>query len=619
LQEAGVATANRLRRATRWLAGAGVLILPACAALDNEPPDWGPPPPRLTTPATPKNSSEATGPVRPAGGVADVVPAKAAPTLPVVPAAGGQGKPLPINLPTALSLSDANPLDIQLAGERLRAADAALDRANVLWLPNVALGTDYFRHDGQIQDVAGNVFTTSKSSLLLGAGPNAVFSVSDALYAPLAARQVVRARQADAQAARNDTTLQVAEAYFSVQQARGEVAGSIDALRRAEELVELTRKVAPDYTPTVEVNRAKAEAARRRQAVEVAYERWQVASAELTRILRLEPGTLVEPAEEPSLVVELIDPAATTEDLIPIALTYRPELASDQAVIQAALARVRQEKVRPYLPSVVVRGVGSQTPGLAGGYFGGGLNDFMGNFGARFSVDVQAVWELQNLGLGNRAARREREAESRQALLQLLRTQDRVAAEVVQAQARLRRAANRLKAAEDGVANAAETVEKNLKGLVPGKRGPGGELVLIFRPQEGVAAVTALDQAYRDYYTAAADHNRAQFQLYRALGHPAHCLASAAGPPALLPPAALPAAPHTPLPAPNPVPPTPAAPKPAPAATTPQALPGLRPATAYPRPSAPAPISVYPAAATSPAYGPTRNGTGGFSSATKPD
>ncbi|HJZ56997.1 MAG TPA: TolC family protein, partial [Gemmataceae bacterium] len=505
-----------------------------------------------------------------------------------------------------------------LAGERLRTASAQLDRANVLWLPNINLGVEYFRHDGQIQDVAGKVFTTSKSALFLGAGPQAVFPVSEALYAPLAARQVVRARQAEAQAVRNDTTLQVAEAYFTVQQARGEVAGSIDALRRAEELVELTKKVAPDYAPTVEVNRAKAEAARRRQAVEAAYERWQVASAELTRILRLEPGTLVEPAEEPSLVVELIDPAATTEDLLPIALTYRPELAADQAVIQAALARVRQETARPYLPTVAIRGVGSNVPGLAGGYFGGGRNDFMGNFGARFSVDIQAVWELQNLGLGNRAIRREREAESRQALLQLLRTKDLVAAEVVEAHARAHRAANRLKAAEDEVINAAETVEKNLKGLVPGKRGPGGELALLFRPQEAVAAVTALDQAYRDYYAAVADHNRAQFLLYRALGHPAQGLATDAGPPAVLPATTVPAPTPTPLPAPNPAAPTPAAPKPAPAVPAPQAALDWRPAAGYPQPSVPAPVSVYPAAATSPAYGPARSGTGISSSDAKP-
>ena len=149
-------------------------------------------------------------------------------------------------------------------------------------------------------------------------------------------------------------------------------------------------------------------------------------------------------------------------------------------------------------------------------------------------MDIQAVWEVQNLGLGNRAVTREREAEQREALLRLLRTQDRVAAEVVQAHAQLRRSANRLKAAEDGVANAVETAEKNLKGLVPGKR-VGDQLVLVFRPQEAVAAVAALDQAYRDYYAAVGDHNRAQFRLYRALGHPAQCLTSTPTPPATTP------------------------------------------------------------------------------------
>jgi len=533
----GVSTARFAQRA-RWLAGAGILALPACSALRTEPPERPAPPPLLAARAAPVNPG--VRPVKPT-----VIPAAAqvkaddqprtapplqsGPSLPRAPEASTQGRPLPIDLPTALALGNANPLDIQIAGERLRAASAQLDRARSLWLPNIGVGVDYFRHDGQIQDIVGNVFTTSRSSFLVGAGPTAIFSVGDACYGPLAARQIHRAREADLQATRNDIALQVAEAYFNVQQARGDVGGSIEALRRAEELVKITEKVAPELAPTVEINRAKTEAARRRLAVEAAYERWQTASADLVRLLRLEPSTLVEPAEEPALVVQLIDPASPTEELIPLALTHRPELAADQAVIQAALARVRQEQTRPLLPNIALRGVGSQTPGLAGGYFGGGVNSFLGNFGARFSVDIQAVWELQNLGLGNRANVREREAEQRLALFQLLRTQDRVTAEVVQALAQVRRAANRVKAAEEGVVNAVETAEKNLRGLVPGKR-VGDQLTLVFRPQEAVAAVAALDQAYRDYYAAVGDHNRAQFRLYRALGHPTQCLANSSPP-----------------------------------------------------------------------------------------
>src|SRR5262249_58696567 len=121
------------------------------------------------------------------------------------PAQGPCDRPLPIHLPTALKLANVRPLDIALAAQRLRLAAVDLQRANVLWLPTIYLGVDYFRHDGQIQDVGGTVFGTSKSSFMAGAGPYAVFALSDAIFEPLAARQVIRARQAQVQATTNDT------------------------------------------------------------------------------------------------------------------------------------------------------------------------------------------------------------------------------------------------------------------------------------------------------------------------------------------------------------------------------------------------------------------------------
>ncbi|QEL16388.1 TolC family protein [Limnoglobus roseus] len=497
--------------------------MPACATLD----DQTLPIPIATRVESPK-PKPAPAPVR------EIQQAKFE-----EPAAAEKGSAdtFTITLPAAFALTNANSLDVRIAEERVRLATAGVDRANALWLPNVNLGVDYFRHDGQIQDIVGSVFGTSRSSLMLGAGPQAVVSVTDAVYAPLAARQVLRGSQANAQTVRNDTTFAVAIAYFDVQQARGDVAGSLETLRRADDLVARTAKLAPDLTPDVEVNRAKAEAARRRQAVESAYERWQVASAELTRLLRLQAGTLVEPSEDPSLLVSLIDPDMPLDELLAIGLTHRPELASQQAVIQAALVRVKQEQRRPYYPSLAVRGVGSNVPGLAGGYFGGGVNDDVQNFGARFSVDLQAVWEFQNLGLGNRASVRERESESRRALLEVLRVQDQVKAEIVQAHAQVSRTARRLKSAEEGLANATASAEKNLQGLGQTKR-VGELLILVFRPLEAVAAVTALDQAYRDYYQTIADHNRAQFRLYRAMGQPGQALCERAKPaesPAKLP------------------------------------------------------------------------------------
>lgn len=506
----------RPRTAVRWLAVAFLPTLPACATFQGTDaiPHYPPP----SSPAGSRVS--AALPAKVATPTASAVQPAAATSSAPQPSPVSQSGSLPITLPAALALANATPLDVQIADERVRAAAAQLDRADVLWLPNLNVGADYFRHDGRIQDIVGHVFTTSRSSVLVGAGPSASVSTADAVFAPLAARQAERAVRSDAQAVRNDTALSVAVAYFDVQQARGEVAGAAESLKRAEDLVARTEKLAPELVPEVEVSRAKTEAARRRQAVEAAYEQWQVASAELARLLRLHPGTPIEPAEAPELAALLTDLEKPLDDLIAAGLANRPELAANQAAVQAAGVRVRQEKRRALLPTVAVRGVGSNTPGIAGGYFGGGVNDDVQNFGPRFSVDVQAVWEFQNLGFGNRAAVREREADGRRAVLELLRTQDRVAADVVRAHAQATRARQRLKAAEGGLANAAATADKNLKGLGQTKR-VGEQQVLVFRPQEAVAAVAALAQAYQDYYQAVGDHNRAQFRLLWAVGHPA--------------------------------------------------------------------------------------------------
>ena len=107
--------------------------------------------------------------------------------------------------------------------------------ADVLWLPSLTFGVDYLRHDGRTQDAAGNLLDVSRSSFMAGLGPNAVVPVADALFAPLAAeRRCAGARRFDEQSTANDTVLSAAEAYFNVQQARGELTAADDLANCAE-------------------------------------------------------------------------------------------------------------------------------------------------------------------------------------------------------------------------------------------------------------------------------------------------------------------------------------------------------------------------------------------------
>jgi outer membrane protein TolC len=445
-----------------------------------------------------------------------------------IPHAKTDEQPFPINLPTALALAQAKPLEIALAGQRLQQALAQEQKARTLWLPTILAGIDYTRHDGQLQDVAGNVFGTSKQSFMAGGGPIAVFAFADALYAPLAARQEVAARQASIQTAQNDSLLAVAEAYFTVQQARGDFAAALDTMKRAEEVVRRTEKLAKALISTAEASRARQELSRRRLAVSTAREHWRHASAELVRLLRLDPLARVEPIEPPHIQVTLVAADTAVDALIPMALTNRPELAGQQALVQATLARLRQERIRPLIPSLLLRGTATPQGTLGSGVFGGGLNSDMGKFSARNDYDLQLVWEFPNLGFGTAAKIRERRADNQLAMLELLQLEDRVAAEVVQAHAQVQEAAGRIKDAEAGVKDALDVADKNIEGMNATRtigEGAATTTLLIIRPLEVVAAVQALNLAYNDYYAAVADYDRAQFRLYRALGRPASALA----------------------------------------------------------------------------------------------
>jgi outer membrane protein TolC len=430
---------------------------------------------------------------------------------------------LPINLPTALKLVNARALDVAIASQRIQQASAQFDQAKYAWLPTITMGADYMRHDGRFQEAAGGIINPSRSSFMVGLGVNAILTPSDAIFAPLAARQVVRARVADREAIENNTVLNVAEAYFTVQQARGDLVGAQVAVRHAEELVRRTDKLAAGLVAPVEAIRARADLAARKQKVHLALERWQAASADLIRVLRLDPSAVIDPVEPPHLRVSLISPEETVDALIPVGLRNRPELASQQALIEATLQRLRQERLRPLIPSLVLKGTGTNPPAsFSGGYFGGG-NDAVGNYGPRGDVELQLYWELQGFGLVNRAKVRERRADNQAAMLEMFRLQDLIAAEVARAHAQAKTAYDRLADAESGLKDAAESVQKNFQGLSQ-TQDAGKIIILLVRPQEVVAAIQALSDAYGNYYSAVADHNRAQFRLYRALGYPAQAL-----------------------------------------------------------------------------------------------
>jgi len=429
---------------------------------------------------------------------------------------------LPINLATAMQLAGVRPLDIATAAAQVAQALAEQLQAKVLWVPNLNAGVDYFRHDGVQQNFfTGENFRKGRQSLFSGGGPSLLVGLADAIYAPLAARRIVAARQADVQTARNDNLFAVAQAFFDIQAARGRLLGTAASIARAEMLVNFTKALAPSLIAPLEINRAATELQSLRQTQQIYIRDWMVASARLAEVLLLEPATLLQPIEPPFLQVTLVPAVSTADELMPVALNNRPEIASRRELVAAAQQLLRQEQKRPFLPNLVVVSPATTTGLLAGGNLASGANGALNSNGGRFDVEVAAVWQLRNGGIGNVGLIRQRRAEQDVAAIDLTRTVFRVKSEVAQAVARLQTARVRVVETAEGVRQAIESADKNFIGLRETTR-PAGELLrLIVRPQEVVAAIIALETAYEQYSIAVNEYNTAQFDVYRALGQPA--------------------------------------------------------------------------------------------------
>ena len=434
---------------------------------------------------------------------------------------------VPINLATAMQLAGVRPLDIEAATVQVRQALAVQLEARALLIPTLNAGVDYFRHDGVQQNIfQGPNFRKGRQSFFVGGGPSLFVGLTDAIFNPLAARRVVDARRADVQTARNDVLFTVSQAFFDLQSARGRLMGVGASIARAEMLVEFTTALAPSLIAPLEINRAKAELESLRQTQQLAIRDWRVTSARLAEILLLEPDTLLEPVEPPFLQITLVSCDQSARELVPVAVNNRPEISSRRELVAAAEALLRREQKRPFLPNLVVTSATTNTGLLAAGNLSSGANGSLNSNGSALGIDVAAVWQLQNGGVGNIGRIREQRAERDLASIEFTRTVFRVKAEVTQAVARLQTARARVVATAEGVRQAIESADKNFIGLRETAR-PAGELLrLIVRPQEVVAAIIALETAYEQYAPAVNEYNTAQFDLYRALGQPAQWVTS---------------------------------------------------------------------------------------------
>lgn len=425
----------------------------------------------------------------------------------------------PIDLGTALRLAGVQNPQLMIARQRVVEAAALRQLAAVQILPSINLGTNYDTHSGNLQQSNGNILSVNRSALYVGAGAGAVAAgtvpvpgvvlegnPAVGVFGFLAARQQVAARQFASEAVRNQTFLATALAYSELLRAEGRRAVALQVRDEAKRVADLTAAYAnAGQGRQADAHRALTELEARETDIKAAEQEILVASARLCYVLNLDPSLRLHPTDAwvvPSPIVP--DPIPVAE-LIALALLQRPELKERRALIRESLLVLEGARVLPFSPTVLVA--------YSAGGFGGGSNlvrPVFGGFGGRTDFDAVAYWTLQNLGVGNVALinlARTRLGLSRYQEIAVL---DQVRAEVAEAYAKTHARFAQIATSE--------------RAVLSGTRGFREDLLRIENTVapaiETVDSLRLLARARYAYLDSIVDYNRAQFELFVALGQP---------------------------------------------------------------------------------------------------
>jgi len=437
----------------------------------------------------------------------------------------------PIDLSSALRLAGVQNSQILLAQQRVLEAVALRQLAAAQFLPTLNAGSSLDSHRGVLQDSNGTILNVNRDALYVGAGALAVAggtvqipgvvltgNVSQVVFDFLISRQEVNRRGFESATVSQDRLLQVALAYIELVRAEGQYSVAVLTQDDARELARLTAAyLKAGQGRKADADRAATELARR-EAIVIQWEgRIGTASAQLCQLLHLDPSLRLHAADEQVLPKSIVPEPIPVPELLAIALLNRPELKERRTAVVQALLALRQAKWLPFAPTVYI--------GYSAGDFGGGSNlvaqpvgsgtDALGDprfglFSPRQDLDVMAYWTVLNLGLGNKALIDAARSRLRSSDLREIATLDQIRSEVADAYAKTHARFAQVRTCELAIQSSTEAYREDLRRIM-------GQIGL---PLEVINSLRLLSRSRVAYLDAILDYDRAQFELYVAIGKP---------------------------------------------------------------------------------------------------
>jgi outer membrane protein TolC len=413
-------------------------------------------------------------------------PAAAAPTT------------LPISLEMVFRLACEQNSQIGLAREKLSEACAQKDVADLAWLPNVYVGTSYWRHDGGIVNEDGTLTHSSFNSLFSKAEINVSLDAKEAAYQKLNANRQIWQRKGELSKITSETLLEAATTYIDVLLARTSEAIGLQLDSHETRLLGDARKLLGEPWSELLVEALEMDIRGHKAAMAKVHQQGDAAALKLAMLLGLDPNVKLVPIDDRLAPFALADTTAPVEDLVSRALANGPgirELEGLLGVVQDAIEKAKGPGM--LMPIIELR--------VAEGGFGAGPGDDM-RWDNRMDAFAQLRWNLTDFCKGN-AQRRVAESKLHQLYLTQKELHEKLTIGVHEARSAVFAGEQQIRLGADQTRHAVKVYK------LSEERRHAGEAKDKYTEVQVLQALRALELAQVRYLEAVSGYDKAQLRL----------------------------------------------------------------------------------------------------------
>ncbi|MCH8242625.1 MAG: TolC family protein [Planctomycetes bacterium] len=246
---------------------------------------------------------------------------------------------LAVNLPSVVRVAAAQNMQILQARERVRASEGELESTIGAAFPAI-VPTALFEHvEGTVRATEGNLVGVGFNTFQPSVAIQWVVNPGRVIYDILAAKKRLSASTHEEDAVILETLRQAVNQYYNLVLAQARVSAAHQGVSEAEELFRISRLRSQTGAGVLaDELRAEARLAERRQDLVTAMRQFYDSSVALSVILHLDSSVTLIPSIDELPTVHLVREDIGIEELLGIAVTFRPDLRSVRDLVEAAAA-----------------------------------------------------------------------------------------------------------------------------------------------------------------------------------------------------------------------------------------------------------------------------------------